>query len=140
MKEFTKSSEVSAMKTRGSIWILLLSIYIVQFHFSVRFLSSLFLSFSLCLPSLFTLCILLFALSPLRTLAGMQRRRGLPVTDDQRGFPFSTSCCCTVPLPSFFSLPTSSLFSRALDSTGIIILHERIRRSLRARFQSQCTR
>jgi len=59
------------------------------------------------------------------------QRRGLPVVDDQRGFPFSTPCCCaaaaTAAAPSpFSSLPSSSLFSRTLGTTGMIILREKI--------------
>lgn len=74
-------------------------------------------------------------LSSLLPLAKMQRR-GLPVADDQRGFPFSTPCCCccaaaTIVPPPSSSLPSSSLFSRALGSTRMIILREEIRRDLR---------
>lgn len=98
------------------------------------------------LPCFLALLILLFLLSPflflsrcssLLPLAKVQRR-GLPVADDQRGFPFSTPCCCcccaaaTAP-PPFSSLPSSSLFSRALGTTGMIILRGEIRRGLRRR-------
>lgn len=87
-------------------------------------------------PCPFALRILLFLLftlslfSSLLPLAKVQRR-GLPVADDQRGFPFSTPCCCcccvAAPPPSS-SLPSSSLFSRAL---GTIILRDEIRRGFR---------
>lgn len=60
------------------------------------------------------------------------QRRGLPVVDDQRGFPFSTPCCCATiatPPPSS-SLPSSFLFFHVLGSTGMIILNEKIQYEL----------
>lgn len=107
-------------------------------------LYSLFL-FSSCPPCPFAIRILLlvlpipFSLSFLFSVAlrpAKVQRRGLPVVDDQRGFPFSTPCCCaattTAPPPSS-SLPSSSLFFRALGSTGMIILYEKIQRELHER-------
>lgn len=97
---------------------------------------SLFL-FSSCPPCPFAIRILLFVLPISLSLSSLfsvalrsakVQRRGLPVVDDQRGFPFSTPCCCaatTTALPSS-SLPSSSLFFRALGSTGMIILYEKI--------------
>lgn len=73
--------------------------------------------------------------SLLRGAFAKVQRRGLPVADDQRGFPFSTPCCCAA--ASLLSVS----FSRALGSTGMIILREKIRRDLHERLsQSQCTR
>lgn len=64
------------------------------------------------------------------------QHRGLPVVDDQRGFPFSTPCCCaatTAAPPPSSSLPSSSLFFHALGSTRMIILYEKIQRELHER-------
>lgn len=61
------------------------------------------------------------------------QRRGLPLMDDQRSFPFSMPCCCaatTAALPPSSSLPFSSLFFHTLSSIGMIILREKIRREL----------
>lgn len=112
------------------------------------FLYSLFL-FSSCPPCPFAIRILLFvlplpfSLSSLFSVAlrsAKVQRRGLPVVDDQRGFPFSTPCCCccccaatTAAPPPSSSLPSSSLFFRALGSTGMIILYEKIQRELHER-------
>lgn len=122
--------------------------------FALLFLS---LCFSFSIPLLFVslvflpslpfryLCILLFVLPLPFSLSSFfsvalrsakVQRRGLPVVDDQRGFPFSTPCCCaatTTAPPPFSSLPSSSLFFGALGSTGIIILYEKIQRELHER-------
>jgi len=60
------------------------------------------------------------------------QRRGLPVVDDQRGFPFSTPCCAATTLPPFSSLPSSSLFFHASSSIRMIILYTK-------RFNMNCT-
>lgn len=112
-----------------------------------------FLCFSFSVPSLFVSlfflpCLpfrypypplrpssLFLSLVPLLRCTKVQRR-GLPVVDDQRGFPFSTLYCCaatTAALLPSFSLLSSSLFFRALGSTGMIILYEKIQRELHER-------
>lgn len=87
------------------------------------------------LSSSLSLLLLLLRLAPTRAFAKVQHAEVFQSVDDQRGFPFSTPsccccCCCAASPPPSFSLPSSSLFSRALGTTGMIILRERIRRRL----------
>lgn len=113
--------------------LLLLKSFTLGFSFLALLALSLSVSSSLSFLSLSLLRSLLFSVA-LRS--AKVQRRGLPVVDDQRGFPFSTPCCCTATIatpPPSSSLPSSSLFFRALGSTRMIILHEKIQRELHER-------
>lgn len=110
-----------------SVPLLFVSLFFLPslpFPFAIRILL-------LVLPLPFSLSFLCVALR-----SAKMQHRGLPVVDDQRGFPFSTPCCCaatTAAPPPSSSLPSSSLFFHALGSTRMIILYEKIQRELHER-------